>query len=210
MITKITGTINRVLEEEIRVQVGPVERQVLVSDFVRRQLQMKIGEEVTLHTSEYLEGNQMSNRMIPRMIGFLSEGDQEFFDLFCTVEKIGVRKAMRAMARPVHEIASAIHRSDKKWLATLPGIGAQTAEQVVATLQKKVARFTLAPTTGEDGQPRPTAVVNGGLFEDLYNALLSLGHNPGDARNKIDNLIGTGQTFRSLEEALVAIYSMKA
>ena len=38
MITKITGTLNRVLDDEVRLQVGAMEYQVLVPDFVRRQL----------------------------------------------------------------------------------------------------------------------------------------------------------------------------
>ena len=41
MITKITGVLNRVLDEEVRLQVGPLEYQVLVPEFVRRQVQMQ-------------------------------------------------------------------------------------------------------------------------------------------------------------------------
>ena len=36
MITKITGVLNRVLDEEVRLQVGPLEYEVLVPEFVRR------------------------------------------------------------------------------------------------------------------------------------------------------------------------------
>ena len=123
MITQITGKINRVLDDEIRLQVGPLEYQVLVPECVRRQLQLKLGQDVTLHSSEYFEGNQMSGRMVPRLIGFTTEAELEFFDLFCTVEKIGVKKALKALARPIKEIADAIQRQDSKWLTTLPGIG---------------------------------------------------------------------------------------
>ena len=81
MITRITGAIVRVLDDEIRLQVGPFEYQVLVPECVRRQLQTRTGE-ITLYTSEYLEGSQMTNRMVPRLIGFTSEAELEFFDLF--------------------------------------------------------------------------------------------------------------------------------
>jgi Holliday junction DNA helicase RuvA len=40
MITKVAGVLNRVLDEEVRLQVGALEYQVLVPEFVRRQLQM--------------------------------------------------------------------------------------------------------------------------------------------------------------------------
>jgi Holliday junction DNA helicase RuvA len=206
MITRITGIVNRVLDEEVRLQVGPYERQVLVTDVVRRQLQQKVGQEVTLCTTEYLEGNQMSNRLVPRLIGFLSEAEQEFFELFCTVEKIGTRKAMRAMARPVHEIASAIQRQDKKWLSTLPGIGTQTADQIIATLHRKVTRFTVPADATADRPTTEAAAISGTLLDDLYKALLSLGHSPSDARNKLDRLVNSGQQFQTIEQALVAIY----
>ena len=95
MITKLAGVLNRVLDEEVRLQVGPIEYQVLVPEFVRRQLHSQIGKEITLSTTQYLEGNQMSNRMVPRLVGFPGEVELEFFELFCTVDKIGVRKRSR-------------------------------------------------------------------------------------------------------------------
>src|SRR5919199_5833110 len=105
MITRMTGTLPRVLDEEVRLQVGPLEYQVLVPEFVRRQLQTRVGQEVTLHTSQYLEGNPMQGRMVPRLIGFLSPAELEFFELFCTVDKVGTRKAIKALMRPIRDIA---------------------------------------------------------------------------------------------------------
>src|ERR1700738_2092806 len=104
MITKITGTLNRVLDEEVRLQVGPLEYQVLVPEFVRRQLQTRLGVDVHLHTSAHLDGNPMQGPGVPRLIGSASEAELEFFDLFCTVDKVGVRKAIKALMRPVRDI----------------------------------------------------------------------------------------------------------
>src|SRR5919108_4099395 len=115
MITKITGVLNRVLDEEVRLQVGPMEYQVLVPDFVRRQLQGRTGHEVALHTSEYLDGNTMQGRVVPRLIGFLAEAELDFFELFCTVDKVGTRKAIKALVRPVRDVADAIQRQDSRW-----------------------------------------------------------------------------------------------
>src|SRR6267378_617842 len=146
MITKITGILNRVLTEEDRIQVGPLEYKVLVTEFVRRQIQNHTSEELTLYTSEYLDGNPMQGRVVPRLIGFLLEAELEFFELFCTVDKVGVRKAIKALVRPIREIADAIQRQDSKWLTTLPGVGAATAEQIVATLRRKVTKYALMTT----------------------------------------------------------------
>jgi Holliday junction DNA helicase RuvA len=208
MITRITGILGRVLDEEVRLQVGPLEYQVLVAEFVRRQLQNRIGEEVTLHTSHYLDGNPMQGRVVPRLIGFLHEAELEFFDLFCTVDKVGTRKAMKALVRPIREIANAIQRQDSKWLTILPGIGAATAEQVVATLRRKVTKFALMAESheGEDGTPTPSAVVDGNMIEDAYQALMSVGHGPMEARNLLDKALAGGRKFTDVNDILVAIY----
>ena len=212
MITRITGLLSRVLDEEVRVQVGGMEYQVLVAEFVRRNLQTRSGQEITLHTSHFFEGNPMQGRVVPRLIGFLSEVELEFFDLFCTVDKIGVRKALKALVRPVREIANAIHRQDSKWLTSLPGVGAATAEHIVTTLKRKVTRYALGSetaepgATGANGEVTPAVVVSGSAVEDAYQALLSLGLNPVEARNRLDRVLTGGRTFGSAQEILAEIY----
>lgn len=210
MISQIRGVINRVLDEEIRLQVGPLEYQVLVPECVRRQLQLKVGEEVALPTTQFLEGNQMSSRIVPRLIGFTTEAELEFFELFCTVEKIGVRKALKALARPIREIADAIQRQDVKWLTTLPGIGAASAEQIVASLRRKVTRFALMPAP-QDVAEKPTAadVAHTDVLAEAYNALLHVGHSPADARDMLDRVTAGGARFQTVEEVLLQIYQRR-
>ena len=203
MITKITGVLNRVLDEEVRLQVADFEYQVLVPDFVRRPLQSRVSEKVTLHTSHYLDGNPMQGRVVPRLIGFMTEHEMDFFDLFCTVDKVGVKKAIKALVRPIQEIADAIQRQDSKWLTTLPGIGPATADQIVATLRRKVTRFAL---TGKHPTDVPGTEIEGQLLEDVYNALLGLGHAPPDARKRLDKLLAMGQSFNSVEAMLMEIF----
>src|SRR5579875_2009473 len=192
MITKITGVLSRVLDDEVRLQVGALEYQVLVPEFIRRRVQSSLGQELTLHTSHYFDGNPMQGRVVPRLIGFPSEAELDFFDLFCTVDKVGTRKALKALVRPVKEIADAIQRQDSKWLTTLPGVGAATAEQIIATLRRKVTRFAVMPSSepqsngGVEGSAPAAVVIDGNVIEDAYQALMSLGHSPVEARNKLD------------------------
>jgi holliday junction DNA helicase RuvA len=207
MITKMTGTLVRVLDEEARLQVGPYEFQVMLPECVRRQVQTRTGAEITFHIIEYIEGNQNSNRMIPRRIGFLHESELEFFELFCTVDKIGPKKALKAMGRPVRELADAIQRQDVKWLTTMPGIGKQSAEQIIATLRTKVTRFALMATPGDavDGQAS-TAAIDDSVFELAYAALLSLGLSPVDARNRLDLAARSGKPVKTVEEVLKVVF----
>jgi Holliday junction DNA helicase RuvA len=208
MITKVTGIVNRVLDEEIRLQIGPLEYQVLVPDFVRRQLQNKAGQEITLHTNEYFDGNPMQGRVVPRLIGFVTEAELEFFELFCTVDKVGTRRAIKALVQPIKDIADAIQRQDAKWLTTLPGIGPATAEQVVAALRRKVTKFALMPTVPE-GADKVSAAW-GRLFEDAFQALLSMGHSPQEARHRLDQAIAGGKEFQNVEEIVMEIYKQGA
>ena len=123
----------------------------------------------------------MQGRVVPRLIGFTSEAELEFFELFCTVDKVGTRKAIKALVRPIKEIADAIQRQDAKWLTTLPGVGAATAEQIIATLRRKVTQVrpdARAAARGDAATGEPAAVIDGNVFEDAYQALLSVGHSP--------------------------------
>lgn len=209
MITKITGVLNRVLDEEVRLQVGPLEYQVLVAEFVRRALQEHVGQEVTLTTTQYLEGNPMQGRLVPRLLGFPGAVEQEFFDLFCTVDKVGIRTAMKALARPIRDIADAIARQDAKWLTTLPGIGAATAEKIVAALKRKVTKFSLGGLPAAEGKAAGGTDVAPNLIEDAYQALLSVGHGPADARDRLDRALASGKKFASVEEILLSVYQNK-
>jgi Holliday junction DNA helicase RuvA len=206
MITRMTGTLNRVLVDEVRLQVADLEYQVLIPDFVRRQLQGQVGQEIMLHTSEYFDGNPMQGRMVPRLIGFLHEAELEFFELFCTVDKVGVRKAIKALVRPVRDIADAIQRQDVKWLTTLPGIGPAGAEQIVATLRRKVTKFALMREPGVGETPETALAVDGNILEDAYQALLTVGHNPAEARVQLDKALAGGHSYKTVEDVLVAIY----
>lgn len=220
MITRIAGTLNRVLEEEVRLQAGPFEYQVLVPEFVRRQIQMRTGKEISFHTVHYLDGDPSRGKVVPRLVGFLNEAELEFFELFCTVDGVGTKKALKALARPIKEIAEAIQRQDTKWLATLPGIGAASADKIVAALRRKVVRFAMMaapPPPRADGEPAPAAetvpaavvMVEGNLLEDAYMALIGLGQSPQDARNKLDSVLVGGAAFSTVDEILRAIFQSK-
>jgi holliday junction DNA helicase RuvA len=206
MITKMTGILNRVLDEEARLQVGPLEYQLLIPEFVRRQVQMMAGTEVAFHVLEYIEGSQNSSRWIPRRIGFQTETELDFFELFCTVDKIGPKKALKAMSRPIKEIADAIARQDVKWLTTMPGIGKQTAEQIIATLRNKVTRFAMVIPAREIVDGKTTPPMDGGVFEDAYEALLKLQMSPVEARSRLDQVAASGKPYKTAEDVLNLVF----
>src|SRR5277367_3760146 len=151
MISALTGLLKRVGEDRVELGVGPVLYELMVPAFDLTELQASLGEEITFHTIFYLQGDAAGGSIEPRLIGFLRAADKRFFERFITVKGIGPRKALRALAVPVGEIASAIEAKDSRVLVSLPEIGKRTAEQIIAELAGKVSEFA-APLERSSGR----------------------------------------------------------
>lgn len=207
MITQVHGTIRSVQEETLVLSVPPWELEILIPEMGRRQLQGRLGEAVDLHTVFYIEGNQMSGRMTPRLVGFSTPVEREFFDVFCSVDGVGVRKALRAMALPVRDIARTIQDQDVKTLATYPGIGEAMAERIVAKLRRKVGKFALM-VAGLDtrGKGQDVQDADPDVIRDTYAALISVGHGDAHARQLIDRVLTGKRKYKTTVEMLEAIY----
>ncbi|MCG8648673.1 MAG: helix-hairpin-helix domain-containing protein, partial [Pirellulales bacterium] len=198
-----TGKLAYVGETAVTIESTPFEYEVLVADFTRRQLQGRIGQSIRLHTLNYIEGNTQGGRLTPRLVGFMTEPERQFFDLFCSVDGVGVKKALRAMVRPVKELAILIEGQDAKGLSALPGIGPSTSERVIAKLRRKMPRFALMVQRDQGDQ-----TVGGGseVVAETYDALIALGHGEADARKLVDEALDSGKKFKDTESLLTAIY----
>jgi holliday junction DNA helicase RuvA len=201
LITKITGKLLALHDNTLTLGVGPMEYEVLIPEFTRRQLQLELSHEISLHTIEYLEGNPMQGRLTPRMIGFLTEVEREFFELFCSVDGVGVKKALRAMVRPVKDVATAIEDQDAKSLAALPGIGPAMSERIIAKLRRKVPKFALMVARAEF-----EADVEYDVVSETFDVLRGLGHGESDARRLLDAALSAKKTYKDVQSLLQAIY----
>ena len=201
MITRISGTLERVEPSAVEIAVGPVVHEVLVTELVRRSLQGQLGRPVVLHTLEYLEGNPARGNLVPRLVGFLSEVEREFFELICEVDGVGVRKALRAIVRPVGEIAAAIEEQDTKSLSGLPGIGGATAERMIAKLRRRMPKFALLVARESPGE-----AVAADVLAETFDVLRSLGHSESDARRLVDALGQEKKKPKDVQESLEVIY----
>ncbi len=207
MIVNLSGKLIRVGEEAIAIDVPPFEYEVLVGDYTRRQLQRKLGESIRLHTINFIDGNAaQGGRLTPRLIGFSTEPERQFFELFCSVDGVGTKKALRAMVRPVKELALLIEQQDAKGLSALPGVGPATSERIIAKLRRKMPRFALMVDRDVvGGEPE----VSGSVITDTFDALLALGHSESDARTLIDEATAGGSKFKDSESLLTAIYQKR-
>ena len=202
MITKITGQLVALSGDVVTLKLGGFEYQVLIPEFTRRQLQGQLNQEISLHTIEYLEGNPMQGRLTPRLVGFISEVEREFFELFCSVDGVGAKKALRAMIQPVKDVATAIEDQDAKTLSTLPGIGPAMADRIVAKLRRKMPKFALMV---DHREPRE-AQVEPDVVAETFQVLRTLGHNESDARRLMDAALAAKKKYKDVETLLQAIY----
>ena len=201
MIKFLTGRLLEVYEEAVTIQVGAFQFEVFVPDFVRRNLQPLSGEDVGLHTVFYFDGNPQG-KMTPRMVGFLNKVELEFFELFCSVDGVGVKKALRAMVRPVREIAQLIEDQDVKGLTTLPGVGPAMSERIIARLHRKMAKFALLVTR----DTAAAAEIEPDIVEQTCEILCNLGHSESDARHLVEKAIASGEKFKDVESLINAVY----
>ncbi|HVA48846.1 MAG TPA: Holliday junction branch migration protein RuvA [Pirellulales bacterium] len=205
MITKITGQLLSIADDSLTLGIGAFEYEVRIPEFTRRQLQGCIGQQVSLHTIDYLEGNPAHGRLTPRLIGFLSEIEREFFELICSVDGVGVKKALRAMVRPVPEVATAIEEQDAKSLSALPGVGAALAERIIAKLRRKVPKFALMVA-----REQPTAAeVEHDVVDETFQVLRQLGHSESDARRLLEAALKVKKKYPDVETLLQAIYQQR-
>ncbi|MFN0011521.1 MAG: Holliday junction branch migration protein RuvA, partial [Phycisphaerales bacterium] len=169
--------------------------EVLVPGYFARELSVLCGQRVVFHTLTYLEGQGQGSSFIPRLLGFATAQDRAFFELFTTVNGIGNRKALRALAEKPSVIAAAIMRRDAKALEKLPEIGKRMAEKVVVELHGKVDAYAAVEHSGTGGSLNGDGglLPRGGIessslppaVRDAIDALVNLGETRADAERKV-------------------------
>ena len=147
----------------------------------------------------------------PVLIGFLTPDDKEFFQLFITVAAIGPMKAIKALTKPVSQVARAIEDRDTAFLSQLTGIGKRTAEKIVATLNGKVLAFAAAQrleaepvsTEATDFVPEEKQVMVRQVAEVLTE---QLGHSASSARRMINQALEKNPGISSPEDLFDEIF----
>lgn len=202
MIARIAGRLENITDSAALVDAGTgLWYEVLIPACDGDRLSRQVGQDIVLHTIHYVEGDPSRGGQTPRLIGFCSEADRDFFRVFTTVKGIGVRKALRALVRPVAEVAAAIQNKDAQMLISLPEIGRRTAETVIAELHGKVDQFA--------GEPEPAGTPLGEAGAEALAVLLQLGERRADAAALIERVLAVSPELDSPEEIIQQAYKLK-
>lgn len=205
MIARISGRLEQLEGAMALVDLGGgIAYELLTAACDADRLARRVGQDVVLHTIHYMEGDPSHGQTVPRLIGFLSETDREFFRTFTKVKGVGVRTALAALAQPVPQIAAAIEAKDAKELSKLPGIGARTAERILADLHGKVERFAgeLAPTADQPDLPEAAA--------EALSVLVQLGERRPDALALVQRVLAVAPEAETAEDIIQYVYRLKA
>lgn len=186
-------------EERILLLCNQVGYEVLLPGFVMETLRGKVDGDIL---SLYIHYQQTERQPTPVLIGFNSELEKAFFHLFISVEAIGPLKAVKALNLSMGRVAEAIESQDVDTLKNLKGIGARTAQKIIATLSGRMASFLSEPRK----QAAPVAE-----FEDFVlpvQAVLveQLGHKPADAKRMIAEALERNASISSPEALFEEIY----
>lgn len=199
MIAYLKGTLFRKLDDRILLLVNNVGYEVILPSYVMNTLEHKgTGDDLALFTYYHHAERQPA----PILIGFHSEMEKEFFQNFISVEAIGPLKAVKALTLPIGEIADAIESGNVALLRDLKGIGARTAQKIIATLGGKMAKFALS-----QGSTRALPSITGNATEKVLEVLVTqLGHKTAEARQMITEALARNNAIAGPEELFDEIY----
>lgn len=205
MIVRLKGRLVERDGTSLVIDVHGLYYEVVVSPSVLQRIESNIDKDgnVNLVTYHYLQMDP--SRGFPVLIGFTNEVERDFFQQFITVSGIGPRAAVKAISKPISEIAHAIDSGDLEFLKSLPGIGTQRAKEIVAKLQGKVGKFGLIQD--KDVTPKERAAPQ--WQEEALEVLLQLQYKKPEALEMIKKALERAKDIQTTEGLLNEIYKQR-
>jgi len=199
VIGYLEGSLLKISEDRVLLLSNQVGYEVLLPTFVMDTIRSKIvGDPLSLFI--YLQ--QTERQPKPVLIGFNEEYEKDFFQYIISVGDIGPLKAVKAMTIPVQDFATAIETKDAARLKQLKGIGARTAQKIIATLAGKMDRFALSGKSEESA-----AAADQDIVKTVIEVLVSqLGHKPADAKRMVTEALKRSSTVTTPEELFEEVY----
>ncbi|MHC4437547.1 MAG: Holliday junction branch migration protein RuvA [Planctomycetota bacterium] len=203
MIAKIEGKLIKLDTDCCLVQVGAVGYEVMLPGYCVSALSGQVGSDVTLCTMEYYEGTPGGGNLIPRMVGFLSAGERDFFTKYISVKGMGIKKGLRSLSMPIATIAAAIENADDKTLMSLPAVGKRMSQQIVAELKGKLQSFAAG------AEPARQAVGFKPFQIEALEILIAWGEKRTEAMEMVELACRKHPDINSAEALVPLVYRLK-
>ncbi len=187
-------------DDNITLLVGGIGYDILIPAYLMNEIkedEKKGDKELKL----YISYNQTERQPKPILVGFKDHLDKKFFELFISVEDIGPTAAIKALIKPVGDIARSIEGKDARALKQLKGIGERKAEKIIATLKGKVAVYALMQKIEVEAE------VVEDFRKEVEDVLVrQLGHKLTEARRMIEEAMKRNRRIGSSEELFEELY----
>ncbi|MBU1905872.1 MAG: Holliday junction branch migration protein RuvA [Candidatus Omnitrophica bacterium] len=205
MISRITGKIIERNSNYLVLDIGNICYEVLIPPTVMQRLDENINKNDLISLITYHYYQVEPSKSVPVLIGFLNAVERDFFEVFITVSGIGPRAAVKALNKPISEIAKAIDDQDVSFLKSLPGIGEQRAREIVAKLQNKVGKFGLIQDAGR----RKLDSKRSDIAQEALSVLMQLEYKKSEASVMIKKALESFPDVETTEALLNVVYKQK-
>ena len=199
MIAQVTGLVVARGADGVVVDVGGVGYEVMLPPIVEQALgELSDGSPLDLRIAYHATRDQP----VPVLYGFTRDEEKRFWELLKSAPKVGPKSAARAMVLPINRIAQAIQEGNRQLVDSLPGISAEGAEKIIASLRKRVAPFaalaeaTAAPPPASDDELERLAVA----------LLVEMGIKRPDAARDVARLLKQQPDLRTVEDLVMEYF----
>lgn len=215
MLARLTGVLEALDPASARIAApppaidlpSPHAYEVLLSPHAAASLAPSLGHTVTLFTIQHLESLSQGASFIPRILAFTSTDERRLFELLTKVKGLGPKRALRIIAAPPTDIASAIVSRDARFLSSLPEVGKKLAESIISELADKAASLAGPTPPPSTATSRTHASPNTALPPHALQAaaaLVRLGERAADAELLVRSALSTNPDLDSSDQLLAA------
>jgi len=205
MIAGIEGQLVELGTETALVKVGAVTYEVMLPGYCIAALSGQIGGTISLCTMEYYEGSLGGGNLVPRLVGFLSPLEREFFCEFTSVKGLGIRKGLRALSLPIADVAGAVEAGDEKMLMPRSGIGRKMAQTIVSELKGKLQGFAFGAQPARGAAPAKLKPFQ----TEALEILIAWGEKRNEAMELIEQACQRHPEIQTAEELVPIVYRLK-
>ena len=205
MISRISGRVIEKGTNYLNIDVAGICYEVFIPTAVMQRIDENIDGDgkVSLRTYHYFQVEP--SKGTPVLIGFLNDIEKDFFEVFITVSGIGPRAALKALNKPISQIAQAIDEADINFLKSLPGIGEQRAKEIIAKLQNKVGKFALM----KDAKKKAGQAKTRDIVEEALAVLIQLEYKKPEADAMIKKALEIFPDIETTEDLLNVVYKQR-
>lgn len=217
MINKISGILEETGETHISINCSGISYSISVpGGFLEHiKTKKKSGDELSLFTIYYIENGIGGSALHPKLMGFSSPIEREFFEKYTTVKGLGIKSALKSLVISVKNLAKAIENGDIGIIKKLPGIGARTAEKIIAELKGRVAKYALLKEEEKPYSENISTSLNSTdeeylaknqIEEEINQVLSELGYSKSEISELIKKVYMKNIRIENTEQAIQEIF----